>query len=623
MQAPRSVLPAGKPAVLYLRRSTERQEQSIADQRAYLVRFAAENDFEILDEFIDDGISGTSADGRADFQRMIKEAQGKARFRAILVYDIKRFSRGDVDEAGYYRHLLRQSNIDVVYATENFGDDFVGDLLRPIRQIQARQESVDLSRLTARGQMSAVQAGSYFGSTPPWGFDYQYRDSRGEPYQTVRYLQDGTKEIYLADGTLKVKVPLGDRPPRMDNDTVRLVHSLPERVAIIRRIFHFYVQEGLGIRAIANGLNRERVPSARCGWWGTTYYNGRWSATSVANIVKNQVYVGDSVWNKRTMAKFHRIRDGKSVPRPRHEAGVIAPNPREHWIITPNTHEPIISRATFESAQRILAGRDKSATFRHKLVGRGRTSNFLLAGLIQCERCNHRFSGWSQKIKRKVKPAPEDRRQVYLCGGYLQKGNAICRRAAIEKKPFEEFIVSSVQARLEQVLEGGGMNVIRAYVEEELLLAQGDPKAELAKVDAELARLKADADRLLSCLTPANSEFIDEKLIEIKGRRRDLDLRREGLEQAARRTVSLEAATEAVLAHLTRFREVLACGSFAEQKEFLGGFVEGITLDAVEKTGTLKMRDMIAASFSTTGWHRQKLYRRMRRLRIPVSFGRL
>ncbi|HKY34246.1 MAG TPA: hypothetical protein VJV23_17090, partial [Candidatus Polarisedimenticolia bacterium] len=119
-----------------------------------------------------------------------------------------------------------------------------------------------------------------------------------------------------------------------------------------------------------------------------------------------------------------------------------------------------------------------------------------------------------------------------------------------------------------------------------------------------------------------NSEFVDEKLLEIKARRRDIEILRDGLGQAARRTVNLETATEAALAHLTRFREVMAMGSFAEQKEFLGAFVDGITIDAVEKKGTLRIRDMIAASFCTTGWCRQKLYRRMRAHGIPGGYGK-
>ena len=104
-----------KPAVGYLRRSTDRQEQSLADQQAALERYAGDQGFEILRFYTDDAVSGTSADNRPEFQRLIADAtNGRADFRHVLCYDVKRFSRGDNDEAGYYRHLLRKHKIEVV-----------------------------------------------------------------------------------------------------------------------------------------------------------------------------------------------------------------------------------------------------------------------------------------------------------------------------------------------------------------------------------------------------------------------------------------------------------------------------------------------------------------------------
>ena len=602
MSKPASMLPAGKPAVLYLRRSTDRQEASIVDQRSHLVRYASENGFEIIDEFIDDGISGTTATGRGAFQRLIAEAGGKCRFRYVLTYDVKRFSRGDVDEAGYYRHLLKEKGIDVVYATENFGDEFTSELIRPMRQWQARQESVDLSKLTARGQMSSVQAGSYFGSTAPWGYDYLYSNSRGEPFHIVRYLPGGEKDVFDPDGTPKFRVPFGERPPRMDNDSVRLVLSLPERVETVRNIFEWYVNEGLGVRAITNRLNARGITSPRSGWWGKRFYHGKWNISSVLHILRRPVYVGDTVWNRRTQAKFHQIVDGRSVARTRQKSGSPEMNPREDWIVTPNTHEPIVSRETFKAAQKILDGRRDESPFKAKLAGRARSSNYLLSGLVTCELCGHHFSGWTHKIRRKTKPVPTERPQFYLCHGYMAKGTSVCRRAAIEKKPLEEFIVEQVRLRLMQVLDGGGMKRLRQYVREELERTTGTPTTSLKEVNAELSRLKADIDRLLDSITSVNKDLIDERLLEIKKRRRELEARRETIVRNAERKVDLEAATTAALAYLKHFKEVLGRGTFVEQKELLGALVEGITLHPVEKRGVLKMRDMVVASFCTSGW---------------------
>lgn len=70
-----------------------------------------------------------------------------------------------------------------------------------------------------------------------------------------------------------------------------------------------------------------------------------------------------------------------------------------------------------------------------------------------------------------------------------------------------------------------------------------------ARVEDERARLKADAYRLLASLTPVNAEFIDEKLLEIKRRRMEMEDRVETLAQLAERNLDLEAATNAALGY--------------------------------------------------------------------------
>ncbi len=62
-------------AVGYLRRSTDRQEQSIADQKRAVEAYAQEHGHEILDWYVDDAISGASADGREAFLKMLADAQ--------------------------------------------------------------------------------------------------------------------------------------------------------------------------------------------------------------------------------------------------------------------------------------------------------------------------------------------------------------------------------------------------------------------------------------------------------------------------------------------------------------------------------------------------------------------
>jgi DNA invertase Pin-like site-specific DNA recombinase len=154
-------------AVGYVRRSTDRQEQSIPDQKKALEKYAVENGLRLLKFYTDDAISGTSTLGRRAFQQMIKDAQSaERRFDTIMVYDVKRFGRIDNDEAGYYRHILRTNGVEVRYASENFNGDTTDDLLRPVKQWQARQESKDLSKVTIRGLLSKSETGTWMGGVP-------------------------------------------------------------------------------------------------------------------------------------------------------------------------------------------------------------------------------------------------------------------------------------------------------------------------------------------------------------------------------------------------------------------------------------------------------------------------
>src|SRR5262245_61733279 len=68
-----------KNAVAYLRRSTDRQDQSIADQRAAIERHAREHGFTIVREYIDDAISGADTESRKAFLQMIEDAQKRDR----------------------------------------------------------------------------------------------------------------------------------------------------------------------------------------------------------------------------------------------------------------------------------------------------------------------------------------------------------------------------------------------------------------------------------------------------------------------------------------------------------------------------------------------------------------
>ncbi len=610
-----------KPAVGYLRRSTDRQEQSLGDQKAALERYARDHGFEVLRFYTDDAISGTSADNRPGFQRMIADAgNGHCDFRAVLVYDIKRFGRVDNDEAGYYRHLLKKRGIEVVYTSEGFTGHDTDEIVRTVKQLQARQESRDLSKVTLRGQLSSVHSGSYLGGVPPFGFDYLYLDSRGNPLQRVRFTDKGEKQIYEPGGEILQRVvPQGEPLTGSKEDRIHLVPSSPHRVAVIRRIFDEYLA-GHGYRAIATKLNAEKVPSPRSREWDAQF-NGQWGLSSIRTILLNPAYAGDTCWNRQTGAKFFRATAQGIVERKPHSTRVRDQNPTEDWVLIRNTHKPLIPRSVFDAVQDVRRKRDEAGAHVKHPKGRGKYSNYRLTGMITCGDCGHHFFGYTHKSRACSKDPSLPRPRFYVCGGYVTKGNSVCKRRAYPQEPLETYLLSRLQARLQVFLEDGGDKVLRRFIRESLAQAGPAPKKALAEVQAEMAKLKKDVDRLLENLTPANRDFVDEKLGAIRRRLRELEARQEDLQVRVAQTPNVEAVVEAALAQVGRFAKILAHGSIVEQKELLRGFIAGITLNPSQNRGVITWFDL-PASFKFGGGSRPKLYRRMRHYGIPIEFGR-
>src|SRR5262245_54980906 len=77
-------------AVAYYRMSSDKQETSIADQRTAVEEYAAAHNYNIVREYLDEGITGWKAEQRKGFQRLIEDANSRE-FQAVLCWDQDRF----------------------------------------------------------------------------------------------------------------------------------------------------------------------------------------------------------------------------------------------------------------------------------------------------------------------------------------------------------------------------------------------------------------------------------------------------------------------------------------------------------------------------------------------------
>lgn len=250
-----------KSAVAYLRRSTDRQEQSLADQRKEIVRWAGANGYRLVGEYVDDAVTGTSVRGRSDFKRMIADAPNGT-FSAVIVWNSDRFSRGDVTETEFYRHTLRQAGVIVLSVTEDYlaREGIEGDVLRTVKQFQNRQFSISLSQNTLRGQISSVLAASDPGRMTPYAYDREVLGPDGAVLYRLRFLEGGGRAVCDKHGAVTSMYRAGQMLRKPGKECrARLILSDPARVQTVRDIFRMCI-DGLGCKRIADELNRRGNP---------------------------------------------------------------------------------------------------------------------------------------------------------------------------------------------------------------------------------------------------------------------------------------------------------------------------------------------------------------------------
>ena len=138
-----------KKAVIYARYSSERQtEQSIEGQLTVCHKFAKDNGFVILREYIDRATTGTN-DNRLSFQEMIRDS-ARQEWQYVIVYKGDRFSRNRIESA-IHKKTLRDNGVKLISATENIPDSPEGIILESLLEGMAEYYSAELSQKVKRG----------------------------------------------------------------------------------------------------------------------------------------------------------------------------------------------------------------------------------------------------------------------------------------------------------------------------------------------------------------------------------------------------------------------------------------------------------------------------------------
>ena len=307
---------SGKPvrAAQYVRMSTEHQKYSTENQSEAMQQYAAQRGMEIVRTYADEGKSGLRLDGRDALKQLIEDVQTrKTDFTIILVYDVSRWGRfQDADESAYYEYICKRAGINVQYCAEQFENDGspVSTIVKGVKRAMAGEYSRELSVKVFTGQCRLIELGYRQGGPPGYGLRRSLID------------QAGAAKGELSRGEHK----------SIQTDRVVLVPGPPEEIDTVRWMYRSFVKQGKHEHEIADILNERRI---------TTDLGRPWTRGTVHQILINEKYIGNNVWNRGSFKlKRKRVRNG-----------------RDMWIRAEGAFKAIVDRSLFDAAQAIIRER--------------------------------------------------------------------------------------------------------------------------------------------------------------------------------------------------------------------------------------------------------------------------
>jgi DNA invertase Pin-like site-specific DNA recombinase len=302
------------PAAQYLRMSTEHQQYSLENQSLAIQKYAELHGFDLVQTYTDSAKSGVVLRLRTGLQQLLQDVvRGTSAYRAILVYDVRRWGRfQDTDESAHYEFLCKSAGVPVHYCAETFANDgsLPSLIMKALKRTMAGEYSRELGVKVLAGQKRLALLGFKQGGSPGYG---------------LRRL------LVSADRIPKQTLAAGERKS-IATDRVILAPGPEREIQVVKDIFRMLVSEKRTVYAIARELNRR----------GAAYLaKSQWDYQAVYNILTHPKYCGCHLFG-RTSRKLY-------TP--------TVKLPRSQWVVTPGAYEPIIDSVTFDSAQKVLEAR--------------------------------------------------------------------------------------------------------------------------------------------------------------------------------------------------------------------------------------------------------------------------
>ena len=243
------------------------------------------------------------------------------------------------------------------------------------------------------------------------------------PFKSIlndMYSKDLSKKIRTALHTMQKqgkwvggKTPLGYAKDLTDKN--KLIIYEPE-AQIVRNIFNMAFT-GNQVGVIRDYLNSNNILTANKSRYNKDTF---WENKTVKNILKNKVYIGTTVQNKRSRISYKNRK--------------IKTNPEEKWIEVENTHEPIIDKKIFDAVQKMVIVQNYNRNEKKNM--------FLLDGLLFCYECKHKIGVRGKK----------NGNYYMVCNNYRRNSKLkLCTSHGFSYSNLEETIISYIKNLFQKI----------------------------------------------------------------------------------------------------------------------------------------------------------------------------
>lgn len=327
-------------------------------------------------------VSGETIADRPEFRKVLKLLESP-KYKAVLVVEVSRLGRPDMEEIGRISKLFRYTNTLVItpMMTFDIANEYERDMFE--RELKRGNEYLEYAKkLMKRGRELSVKNGCYIAGKPVYGYN----------------------KIVITEGKKKC-------PTLAINE---------DQANIVRMIFNWYTTENIGTQVVADRLNDMGISPPE---------SERWSADTIRNIIENPTYIGKVRWNTRK--GVHVVKDG--------EVRKTRPiNKDEDSILCDGKHEALISEEVFQLAKE-KRGRMHKASIAKELRNP-------FASMLYCE-CGRAMSYINSTRKQQPKGDPKLKcnGQKYCQNGSCTIDELVPFVAKILQQKIAEFEVEATQ----------------------------------------------------------------------------------------------------------------------------------------------------------------------------------